>query len=396
MAPWLTKLTAEQEALIPVVREEWISVGLQAAPADRRAAEAGVADAYRAAGLGPPRIFIWLDSPLAGAIGTTFLHRLFTRMSGDHVRGRVCGQVRHQVQDQVRREIWGQARGQVQGQVRDRVLQVWGQVQDQVGRQVENQARERFLDDVRDKVWGQVRGQVRGPSQVRDRFMGQVWHQAWGRVFRGQVRAHVGQGLLGQPDAGFLAWCDYWIRVGVKGSERAQGLINVARNAGWWWPLPGAVVLTERPRCVHLDDSGRLHAESGPAIVYPDGFDVYAWHGMHASRELIEEPIRLEQIKLESNAELRRMMIERYGLERYLRDTGAELVHEDECGKLWRAPLPGDEDLVMVEVLNWTPEPNGEFHTYFLRVLPTTRRAREGVAWTFDIPEAEYLPIVQS
>lgn len=83
-------------------------------------------------------------------------------------------------------------------------------------------------------------------------------------------------------------------------------------------------------------------------------------------------------------------MIERFGLDRFLRESGAELVHFDDYGKLWRALIPGDEPLVMVEVVNSTPEPDGTFKDYFLRVPPTVRTAREAVAWTFDVEPVEY------
>lgn len=50
----------------------------------------------------------------------------------------------------------------------------------------------------------------------------------------------------------------------------------------------------------------------------------------------------------------------------------------------------------MVEVVNSTPEPDGTSRTYWLRVPPATRTAREGVAWTFGVSEADYEPLVQT
>lgn len=69
----IDKLTPEQEALIPVIRDEWIAHGLSTQPADRPEAEAGAAQAYEQAGLVPPRFFVWLDSPLAGAVAAWLL-----------------------------------------------------------------------------------------------------------------------------------------------------------------------------------------------------------------------------------------------------------------------------------------------------------------------------------
>ena len=46
----------------------------------------------------------------------------------------------------------------------------------------------------------------------------------------------------------------------------------------------------------------------------------------------------------------------------------------------------------MVEVVNSTPEPDGTWKTYFLRVPPTTTTATAAVAWTFGMAEAAYQP----
>ena len=66
---------------------------------------------------------------------------------------------------------------------------------------------------------------------------------------------------------------------------------------------------------------------------------------------------------------------------------GADADHEGA-----RLVLPDDEPVVMVEVVNSTAEPDGTFRTYWLRVPPSTRTAREGVAWTFGVAEEEYRP----
>ncbi len=99
-----------------------------------------------------------------------------------------------------------------------------------------------------------------------------------------------------------------------------------------------------------------------------------------------------QRIREEENAELRRVMLEHYGYDRYLAESGAEPVQRDETGVLWRIELDGDEPMAMVEVVNSTPEPDGTHRTYWLRVPPRMRTAREGVAWTFGLEEGEYMP----
>jgi hypothetical protein len=97
-------------------------------------------------------------------------------------------------------------------------------------------------------------------------------------------------------------------------------------------------------------------------------------------------------------------MLERFGQDRYIRESGARLLHEDEWGKLWCTDLPGDEPLMVVEVVNSTAEPDGSFRNYMLRVDPGLRplladgsrgepqglSARNAVASTFGQRGEEY------
>ena len=49
-----------------------------------------------------------------------------------------------------------------------------------------------------------------------------------------------------------------------------------------------------------------------------------------------------------------------------------------------------------VRVINSTPEPDGSFKRYLLRVPPDITTAKAAVAWTFGKKPDEYLPGVQT
>jgi hypothetical protein len=113
---------------------------------------------------------------------------------------------------------------------------------------------------------------------------------------------------------------------------------------------------------------------------------------------------RAREIAREPNVEVRRTMIERYGLERYLRAANATKLDEV-CdppfpglagARLWRAEMAGDEPLCIVELHNSTPEPDGSTRSYMLRVPPDVETAHQAVAWTFAMGEREYRPAVES
>ena len=79
----LEKLTPEQEAMLPVKRDEWIAIGLNTERADRKMAEEGVRKAYATAGLTAPTRMIWVDNPLSGAYLQALVEEV--EVEGDHV-----------------------------------------------------------------------------------------------------------------------------------------------------------------------------------------------------------------------------------------------------------------------------------------------------------------------
>jgi hypothetical protein len=225
----------------------------------------------------------------------------------------------------------------------------------------------------------------------------------WDSVERGPFEEEVRSGWYtrGQHDAGALALIDVLDRaIGLRPGRPLAGQLLIGRSAGWWWPFEQVAILTERPCALDLarDEQGRLHQPSGPVVAYPDGWAVWAWHGVRVPRQVVELPetITVAQIRGARNLEVRRVLLERYGLDRYLRDADATLVQADEHGKLWRCELPGDEPLAMVEVVNATPEPDGTSATYLLRIPPTVSSARQAVAWTFGMSAEDYDPLVQT
>src|SRR5262249_19395672 len=131
-------------------------------------------------------------------------------------------------------------------------------------------------------------------------------------------------------------------------------------------------LLSERHTELSLDDGGRLHSEHGPAMAWPDGFAIYAWHGVRVPPFVINHPdlISPGSIWAEENAEVRRVMIERIGYEHLISDSDARPIAADDAGTLWRIDVPDDEPLVVVEVINATVEPDGSRKRYFLRVPP--------------------------
>lgn len=163
---------------------------------------------------------------------------------------------------------------------------------------------------------------------------------------------------------------------------------RLACTAGWWFPYRGFAVLSARPVAAHYDDWGRPHRIDGPALEFADGWKVYAIGGMEAAPAYFEpgHPT-LDDVLGEPDPDIRRVLIDRYGVGRFAAEAGAGLVHEDESGRLWEV-----EGMRMVEVVDATPHPDGLERSHWLHVPPECRTARQGVAWSFGLAEFEYRP----
>jgi hypothetical protein len=179
---------------------------------------------------------------------------------------------------------------------------------------------------------------------------------------------------------------------------------------------PGFAMVCDRPEFIAVDAGDRLHAVGRSAIRWRDGFELFRLHGVPVPERIITKPetITLEEINNEKNAEVRRAMLSLYGMDRFLQDSNAQPIGTDDWGSLYQIEHPGGQRSLLVKVVNSTPEPDGTFKDYCLRVHPELRplvrqgnrvtvvgqpqemTARNAVASTFGKRGAEYAPEMES
>ena len=467
-------LTDEQRARMPEWVERWVRIGLattegetdEERDARHARAEAAVDVYYRAANLEPPARKVWVSSPLAGAFAfpasalilPARRHASVRDSVGASVGDSFGASVRDSVRDSVGASIGASVRDSVGASVR---ASVDASVRDSVGASVDASVGDSFgasvgasvRDSVRASVDASVRDSVRASvgasvdasvgasvrDSVRDSVDASVGASVgadpkvlaayretllgtWWRFLGGQFWAGYGWGWWASP-----SMLSYLRDVcGLDLGDRqplADAVIALAESSCWVWPHRGFVMLCERPRVVARDDRGRLHREDGPAAEWGDGWGVYAWHGVRVPTDIILHPERItaERITAEQNAEVRRVLLERFaalhadGLAEAL---GAKVLdadldqYERPRRLLSIAPRPGtdDEPIVMIELRNATLEPDGSRKTYVLRCDPQLRplRARgergqaqkmtcqNAVASLVGLTGAEYAPEVET
>jgi hypothetical protein len=162
--------------------------------------------------------------------------------------------------------------------------------------------------------------------------------------------------------------------------------------------LQGCAQLTELPLSLHINSWIDI-AGSGITSLPPQLKSVHLrWRGVLIDERIAFHPetITGQEILEEPNAERRRVLLERMGYEAFLKQTKAEVLDQDvDAGgirRLFRVPMPNDEDLVCVSVI--CPSTARQ---YILRVPPTMTTCRQAIAWTagFDDPE-HYKPFYES
>jgi len=177
---------------------------------------------------------------------------------------------------------------------------------------------------------------------------------------------------------------------------------DAGKNGGFRVMHEKFCIVVDFPECIKIDDQNRPHSLDSPSHKWRGGFEVYYIHGVKVDKRIVMSPetITVREIEAQENTEVRRVMMERYGLGKYLLDSGAKEVARDVDNLgfprvLYRKKINGDEDLVMVHVKNSTLEPDGTRKDYFLRVPPNVETPAEAIAWTFE-EDDNYNPIIET
>jgi len=429
----VTWLPPADQHLLEETLTKWRGIGFSTSATNRAEAEAAAIEAYTAAGLAPPRLFIWLQSPWAGNTAMKLIYsdidwpaQLNTGQVD--VWDKVWQQALKSVGEMVGVETWQAVRRNIRQAATKKIAEKHGIA-------IEKQVKDLFAENLGIYVWKYLR-QISGKSvykhirasseaevkakienKLSPAVADQIYHelvmpihqQVWSyvaeplrQVVPGMAGVLAGlqkwDGGFGQHDSGWLAYYDFVSQIGVEGTAPLHGLIELAKNSSWWWPFENVCILTEKPEGLSRDNRSRLHSETGMAMKFRDGWGIYAWHGVlvPAYVVLLPEPLTFDLIESEPNAEIRRVLIERYGLDNYLREGRVIKIHQDHCGILYRMNLASDEPILVVRVQNSTPEPDGSIKEYFLRVPPNMMRARQAVAWTFGLSEEEYAPLAET
>jgi hypothetical protein len=189
--------------------------------------------------------------------------------------------------------------------------------------------------------------------------------------------------------------------LGEEGRAVLRAALGVRRAFGWT-PFHGLVFICEPPREMHVEwvgDRPRLHSDTGPAVVWADDrvtCDFYL-HGVRVPAHLFSSEVNVAQINAESNSEVRRVVIERFGWARYLALCQFRLIasvpdpgnrrHHLALYEFPSSRSGADRMLVMV---NGSPDRSGRQREYAELVPGRFDDPVEAAAWQYDCPVEVY------
>jgi hypothetical protein len=136
--------------------------------------------------------------------------------------------------------------------------------------------------------------------------------------------------IYGNHEAHWLSFYEFFLReVGLDCVKKIENFIEAAKRMGWWLPYNTHVFCCERPDAIEKKEDGSLHCESGPAISFRDGVQIFFLNGVKVTKELVMTPaMELDPgiILREDNAEVRREIVRKIGVERMCEKLNAEVI----------------------------------------------------------------------
>jgi hypothetical protein len=155
--------------------------------------------------------------------------------------------------------------------------------------------------------------------------------------------------------------------------------------------------LTQLPATIHL--THWIEVAGSGLTGLPGGLRVNIhWQGTAVDERTAFRPEDLKGVDILNirNVTRRRVLLERFGLDRFVQEVGGLIIDRDrDTGgerQLLSIPLEGDEPVVALRVICPSTA-----HTYMLRVPPHIRTCRRAAAWLAGFEnEHDYQPLIET
>ena len=374
MPNYISKLTKKQEDLMPIWRDKWIEIGLRTGKTDWETFEKYIPLCYEKAGIPFPDKIIRVSSPIVGALASAISEAIFRKYI---YRNPVGGAIYVAIDDAVRSAVGGAVYvavgSAVDGAVRDAIDDA---VSNTVGNAIDDAVRYAIDDVVYDAirnaigsavgsaVYDAVRNAIDGTvgsavgSAVSNTVDGAIYDAVGSAVGNAvydavedaikrlnlNIQWHYwmgGQFWVGGWYYG-NAYLDFFIEgCNLKLSEdileRYEIYKKINESVNYWWPNRKFVMVCARPMQIYRNSQGQLHCENDLAIKYPDGWGLWMLNGVKVTENIVTTEANKLDCNLvlkEKNAEVRREIVRKIGIERAINQLGAKSIEKTDVYEL--------------------------------------------------------------
>jgi hypothetical protein len=161
---------------------------------------------------------------------------------------------------------------------------------------------------------------------------------------------------FGQYSAWWYSFFDFMTEVLGVSDAPLEGTKLLCQEAGMCLLFWDYAFISERPMAIHRNAAGQLHRDGGPALVHSDGWGVWALNGIRMPYEYVETPagqLKPGVILAERNADIRRELLRKVGIERMLSNLPHRMMDRTGNYELFSINLgPGVEDARYLKMLN--------------------------------------------
>ena len=147
----------------------------------------------------------------------------------------------------------------------------------------------------------------------------------------------------GSNEVYWLSFYDFFMNeTEAEVSDKLIPFFDISKLIYWWVPDENDVWISKKPNKIMMNDENKLHCDGGPAISFDDGFAIYALNGVKMPEKFVMadwNDIDSKDILKEQNAEIRRELVRKVGIERFISKINPDVLDTWKDYELLNVPI---------------------------------------------------------
>jgi len=416
----ITKLNEEQKQKLAEYKNKYINIGLDTQPIDAEKLQKQMNLFYEHILHRKPVKTIICDNPVQAYYMCFFYKIMKNKIKKipyqiqnvenevvneveNEVKNEVCKKLENEVSKKLENEVSKNVKNEVVNEV---VNEVWNELENEVCKKVKNEVSKKLENDVCDEVVNEIRNKViekvvnevgykvrsevckevrnevdnEVENEIGNEVRNEVMNEVWNEVNK-KVKDYKYPYLYGQFDAGYYSFYSYMKEVLQIDLGYKYDIYESLKDFNFLYCLKDICFASQKPIEINKDDQGRLHADDRPALLYK-GLALWRINGMRVPKYIVTNPelITIEKIQKEANQEVKRIMIERFGVSEYLTQIDSKVIDMDCRDNEGAAPR------VLIEDCNknrWFVVTDGStrrvYHLFVDKNINTCKQAHESL-----------------